>query len=304
MRLLPILISILLTHQLVAQKTLPLYPDKIPNSKSVPNEETSTQEGSVTIVRNITVPTITHYPAPSNIATGTAVIVIPGGGYAINAISHEGHDIARKINEIGVTAFVVKYRIPNDRSMENKEIGPLQDAQQAIKTVRENATTYGIDANKIGILGFSAGGHLASTAGTHYKTSHVANPKNVSLRPDFMVLVYPVISFQEDIGHLGSRDNLLGKGASKDKVDLYSNEKQVTKETPPTFLIHAGDDKTVPVANSLRFYESLQQKGVKAELHIYPEGGHGFGLNNGTTKDEWFERCKNWMDANGWLTKK
>ena len=287
----------------MAQQTSPLYPSKIPNSLPVANEEKSTEENNVTIVRNITIPTITYYPAPAQSATRSAVIIFPGGGYTINAISHEGHDIARRFNAIGVTAFVVKYRIPDDKTMENKEIGPLQDAQQAIKTVRENAATYRIDANKIGIMGFSAGGHLASTAGTHFSEAQISNENKTSLRPDFMILIYPVISFQDDIGHLGSRDNLLGKNASKEKIALYSNEQQVTKKTPPTFLVHAGDDSVVPVENSLRFYESLLKNDVKAELHIYPEGEHGFGLNNRTTKDEWFERCKNWMDSNGWLEK-
>ena len=298
-----ILMTTIISNKIVAQDTFPLYPYKIPNSKTTPNEENSVQENGNTIVRKISVPTIRYYPAPENIATGTAVIIFPGGGYGINAVSHEGYDVAKRFNEIGVTAFVVKYRLPDNKTMVDKEIGPLQDAQQAIKMVRENAATYHIDASRIGIMGFSAGGHLASTAGTHFKKSTIPNEKNTSLRPDFMVLIYPVISFTDDIGHLGSRENLLGKNPTPEKIKLYSNELQITKETPPTFLVHSSDDATVDATNSVRFYESLLKHNVPAELHIYQSGEHGFGLNNKATKDDWFERCKNWMQANKWLEK-
>ena len=297
------LMTTMISNKIVAQDTFPLYPDKIPNSKTTPNEENSVQENGVTIVRKISVPTMRYYPAPENIATGTAVIIYPGGGYGINAVSHEGYDVAKRFNEIGVTAFVVKYRLPDNKTMIDKEIGPLQDAQQAIKLVRENAATYHINADRIGIMGFSAGGHLASTAGTHFKKSTISNEKKTSLRPDFMILVYPVISFMNDIGHRGSRENLLGKNPSPEKIKLYSNELQISKETPPTFLIHSSDDATVHPANSIRFYENLLKHNVPAELHIYQNGEHGFGLNNKATTDDWFERCKNWMDSNRWLDK-
>jgi acetyl esterase/lipase len=291
-----------LMNKLAAQDTTPLYRDKIPNSKATPNEEKSEEHEGQTSISKISVPTIRYFPAPENIATGTAVIVFPGGSYWTNSISLEGYDVAKRLNEIGVTAFVVKYRLPNDNTMLDKEIGPLQDAQQAIKIVREQAATYKINPRRIGILGFSAGGHLASTAGTHFKQSKIKNEKNTNLRPDFMILVYPVISFQNDIGHRGSRENLIGKRPSQEKIDLYSNELQVTKETPPTFLVHGSDDSVVLAANSLRFYESLLKHKVPAELHIYQQGEHGFGLNNKATKDAWFQRCENWMYANGWLT--
>jgi acetyl esterase/lipase len=297
------LMTTMISNKIVAQDTFPLYPDKIPNSKITPNEEKSVQENGVTIVSKISIPTIRYYPAPEEIATGTAVIIYPGGGYNINAVSHEGYDVAKRFNDIGVTAFVVKYRIPNDKTMVDKEIGPLQDAQQAIKIVREKAPTYQINADRIGVMGFSAGGHLASTAGTHFKKSTISNEKNTNLRPNFMILVYPVISFKDDIGHLGSRESLLGKNPAAEKIELYSNELQITKETPPTFLVHSSDDATVHPANSVRFYENLLKHKVPAELHIYQSGEHGFGLNNKATRDDWFERCKNWMEANKWLEK-
>jgi acetyl esterase/lipase len=286
---------------LMAQDTFPLYADKIPNSKPTANEEFSEQRDGPTFLRKISIPTIQYFPAPEKIATGAAVIIFPGGGYRGNAIRHEGIDVAKRFNEMGVTAFVVKYRLPDDATMVNKEIGPLQDAQQAIKIVREKAAQYKIDVNRIGIMGFSAGGHLASTLGTHFKDAKISNEKNTSLRPDFMILVYPVISFQDDICHKGSRENLIGKQPSKENIALYSNELQVTAETPPTFLIHASDDDVVAPANSIKFYENLIQHNVKAELHVYQAGGHGFGLHNKTTPDDWFGRCKSWLESNRWL---
>jgi len=302
--LLLLLITFLMNQRPAAQDIQPLYPDKIPNSKSAADEEKTEYEKGRTIIRKISVPTIQYFPAPEKIATGSAVIIFPGGGYWINSMSHEGTDVAKKFNEFGVTAFVVKYRIPDDRTMMNREIGPLQDAQQAIKMVREKAASYHIEPGRIGVLGFSAGGHLASTLGTHFKESQIANEKNTSLRPDFMILVYPVISFQSDIGHQGSREQLIGKNPTKEKIDLYSNEMQITAETPPTILIHASDDDSVLPANSIRFYENLLKNNVRAELHIYQNGGHGFGLDNKTTKEKWLERCKSWMEANEWLTQK
>jgi len=291
-----------MSTSLFAQTTIDLYPQVIPNSKPSTNEEITEHDG-ILKVSKITKPTLTIFLAPKEIATGTAVIVYPGGGYWINAIGHEGMDIAKKFNEMGITAFVLKYRIPNDATMEKKEIGPLQDAQQAIKIVRERATEWNINPNKIGIMGFSAGGHLASTAGTHFTKSFIPNELKINLRPDFMILIYPVISFQDSISHLGSRDQLIGKHPSKDQINYFSNELQITKETPPTFLVHASDDNVVKVENSIAFYSNLIKNKVPAELHIYQQGGHGFGLNNRTTSDSWMDRCKNWISANGWMKK-
>jgi len=286
-----------------AQATIDLYPQAIPNSKPTANEELTEQRDGISIVSKITRPTLTIFLASKEVANSTAVIIYPGGGYWVNAISHEGMDIAKKFNEMGITAFVLKYRIPNDATMEKKEMGPLQDAQQAIKIVRERASEWNINPNRIGIMGFSAGGHLASTAGTHFKEAFVPNDDNVNLRPDFMILIYPVINFQDSIGHLGSRDQLLGRHPTKDQINYFSNEQQVTKETPPTFLVHASDDDVVKVENSVVFYHNLIKNNVPAELHIYQRGGHGFGLNNKTTSDNWMDRCKNWMTANGWMKK-
>ncbi|MBB6004815.1 alpha/beta hydrolase [Arcicella rosea] len=286
-----------------AQQESPLYPNGVPNAKQVPNTQKSvTDKNGVLRISEVTVPTLTVYPADADKANGTAVIICPGGGYAILAASHEGSDVASVFNKMGVTAFVLKYRLPNDNAQIDKSIAPLQDAQQALRTVRKDASKYGINPNKIGIMGFSAGGHLASTAGTHFDKQVGEVTSEVSVRPDFMILGYPVITFK-DFGHAGSRINLIGKTADQALIDEYSNELHVTKDTPPTFLVHAGDDTAVPVKNSLVFYEGLQKNGVLAELVIYPKGGHGFGLNNKTTNEKWMDNVRNWMDSLGLLSK-
>jgi acetyl esterase/lipase len=284
------------------QETIPLYPKDIPNSKPSANQEKrEVRDNGMEIISAISIPTLTIFTPKNSSASRAAVIIFPGGGYHLNAIKHEGMDVAKVLNEWGITAFVLKYRIPNDGTMINKEIGPLQDAQQAISVVRENAAKWNIDPDKIGIMGFSAGGHLASTAGTHYKKSVLPSAIKVNLRPDFMVLGYPVISFTDSIGHIGSRDNLLGKTPSEGKILEYSNELQVTADTPPTFIIHAADDKGVLPANSIAFYESLVKHNVPAELHIYERGGHGFGIINPTTKERWMDSLKNWLVSRGVL---
>jgi acetyl esterase/lipase len=281
---------------MTAAQTIPLYEGTIPNSKAHTDAEETTINGDgVKTVSAISKPTLTIFLPPREKANGTAVIIFPGGGYWVNAIEHEGTAVARKFNEIGVTAFVVKYRIPNTNTMLNKEIGPLQDAQQAIRIVRKRAKEWNINADKVGIMGFSAGGHVASTAGTHFTTLVIDNVDKISLRPDFMILIYPVISFQSAIAHMGSREQLLGKEASPQKINLYSNELQVTPQTPPTFLLHTSDDTVVNAENSVLFYSALLKNNVGAELHIYERGGHGFGMNNKTTSDQWMERCEAWV---------
>ncbi|MEI6086502.1 MAG: alpha/beta hydrolase [Bacteroidota bacterium] len=299
-----ILLSLLLISSIMkiqAQTETALYPDAIPNSKPAENIEKHSAEPGILIISDISIPTYTVFQPKVQNDKKSAVVIFPGGGYSITASGHEGSDIAKSFNEVGITAILIKYRIPSDRTMPNREIGPLQDAQQAMLITRENAEKWNIDPNKIGIIGFSAGGHLASTLGTHYTDALITNPKNTSLRPDFMILGYPVISFQDSLTHMGSRDNLIGKNPSKEKKDFYSNELQITKNTAPSFLFHASDDNAVKVMNSVLFYQSLIAHGVKSEIHIYQNGGHGFGLINKTTKDLWMESCRNWMRHNGWL---
>ena len=288
-----------------AQQELPLYGNQpIPNSKPGADRETVDSSGQPVrySVFKVSHPTLTVY-LPAGKDNGVAVIICPGGGYSHLAMTHEGADVAKWLNSLGITAFLLKYRLPSDETMVDKTIGPLQDAQRAIQLVRQRAGEWGVDAGKVGILGFSAGGHLASTAGTHFLQTTIDNSAQVSLRPDFMILLYPVISFSDSIGHRGSRDNLLGTHPDPALIAAYSNERRVTSQTPPTFIVHAEDDKTVPVLNSLYFYEALVKNGVPAELHVYPNGGHGWGLWNSLSKEQWPDECMRWMESNGWLVR-
>lgn len=285
----------------MSQTIIPLYPDKIPNSKPSENQEKSAILNGILIISKVSIPTLSIYLPPKEKATGTAVIICPGGGYSILAAGHEGADVAGKLNEMGIAAFVLKYRIPNKETMVDPELGPLQDVQEAIKLVREGAGKWAIKSNRIGIMGFSAGGHLAATAGTHFGKSVITNTQNTSLRPDFMLLIYPVISFMDDKVHMGSRNQLIGEAPSPEKIISFSNELQVTEQTPPTFLIHASDDDAVKPENSISFYLALIKNHVPAELHIYQNSGHGFGMNLKNTNEHWMERCKNWIESNGWL---
>lgn len=291
------------TPNIYSQAVIPLYKDSIPNSKPTANEEVREYKDEVMIIRKISQPTLTVFLPPKSKANGTAVIICPGGGYWVVAFAHEGTDVAKKFTDMGVAAFVLKYRIPNDSWMINREIGPLQDAQQAIKIVRDNAAKWNVNPAKLGIMGFSAGGHLAATAGTHFNTCYIKNESNTSVRPDFMMLIYPVISFMPGISYAGSGEQILGKNPSEEKLKLYSNELQVTSETPPTFLVHASNDDGVPSKNSTLFYDSLTSKKVAAEIHIYQTGGHGFGMYIKGSKELWMDRCKNWMLTNKWLSK-
>jgi acetyl esterase/lipase len=228
-------------------------------------------------------------------ATGTAVIIFPGGGYRINAIKHEGWDVAKYLAENGIAAVVVKYRLPDSSTMIDPAVGPLQDAQQAISLVRQNAKAYGIDPHKIGVMGFSAGGHLAATASTHFRFA--ANP--ASVRPDFSILIYPVISFMDSICHKGSRENLIGKTPSEENIKKFSNELQVYEKTPPAFLVHAKDDNAVPYSNAVVYCEALRKNKVPMELVLVEKGGHGFGMYNKQSNVFWPEKLIPWLKESG-----
>jgi len=286
-----------------AQQEMPLYAGDIPNSLAAPDEETTRDPNEAYPFRlNVSRPTIAVYAPHSRDSQRAAVIILPGGSYRGVSIVKEGHDVARAFNELGITAFVLKYRTPSERHMVDKTRGPLQDAQQAIRLVRDRAGEWRIDPNRIGVVGFSAGGHLAATAGTQFDQPVLTQWRAANLRPDFLILVYPVISFSDELAHKSSREQLLGKAPAADLIKRYSNELNVTARTPPTFLVHAADDATVSVGNSMRFAEALHAHDVSVELMVYPSGGHGFGLNNVTTRDRWLDRCAQWLESQGWVS--
>lgn len=300
-----LVLNITLFVNTYAQMENPLYQSAIPNSKPTKNKEKSEMgKDGILRISKVSRPSFTVFMPKKEKSNGTGIIICPGGGYAILAAGHEGADVAKVFTEWGVTAFVLKYRLPDDSTMIDKSIGPLQDVQQAFQLIRLNAEQYGVNPNRLGIMGFSAGGHLASTAGTHFNKAVIpSRVKSISLRPDFMVLVYPVISFTDSVGHLGSRRNLLGEKPTKDQIIYYSNELQVNKETPPSFLIHAKDDQAVKVANSQLFYDALQKNKIASQLYLFEHGGHGFGMDNKDTNDKWMDSLKIWMDKMGWLKK-
>lgn len=276
-----------------AQEIINLYPNGVPNSKPSSIKEVYNNG----MFRGVTNPTLEVYLPEKDKASGTAVIICPGGGYSVIVYNGEGVSTAKAFAQKGIAAFVLKYRLPDDSIMLNKTIGPLQDAQQAIKMVRDNAVKWNIDVSKIGIMGFSAGGHLAATEATHYKEALIENSSNASLRPDFQILVYPVISMQDGLTHKDSKRQLLGKNPTKEVVDLYSNELQITENSPPTYITHAADDNVVDVDNSINYFEALRHKKVPVEMHIYPKGGHGFVFK----QPNWMQPLFEWMIANKWM---
>jgi len=266
-----------------AQEVIKLYPNGPKESNELIEPESYRDPE---FISNISEARIIAYPASKEKATGAAVVICPGGGYGGISQIKEGSEFALWFNKLGISAFVLYYRMPNG----HWNI-PLEDAQTALKIVHNRAKNWNIDLNKIGIMGFSAGGHLALTVGTHFKTKLE--------RPAFMILGYPVVTMDSTYTHKGSRKNLLGKKPTDELVKLYSNEMQVTQQTPPTFIVHAIDDKTVPIANSENLLKALQDKKVPAELHKFDVGGHGFGMRKrGIPVDNWTDLLKNWLKAN------
>lgn len=294
-----IILFLLIASPIMAQDFLPLYPTGIPNSKPFVNKQKATKRADgIERISDVTVPSFRFFPAPGSVKPTSCVVICPGGGYRILASSHEGYDIAAKFNEIGVSALVLYYRLPTDSAQVEKKYAPLQDAQSAIALVRKNAVKWNVDPAKVGIMGFSAGGHLAVTASTHFNKDYTGLHQGANLRPDFSILIYPVISMRS-FGHGGSTQNLLGKNPSEEDLVLFSNEEQVTPQTPKAFMVHASDDNAVPLKNSLLYAEKLTANKVPVDLHVYAKGGHGFGLNNKTTSgDLWFDRLISWLKSN------
>jgi acetyl esterase/lipase len=279
-------------------KPLKLWPEGTPGAKGDDPEKD--------------VPTLTPYLPKPEMATGAAVVVCPGGGYGMLAVDHEGKQVAEWLNSLGIAGFVLKYRL----GPRYHHPAMINDAGRAIRTVRARAGEWGLDANRIGIIGFSAGGHLASTAATHFDAGKpdASDPiERVSSRPDRAILVYPVVALATPYGHSGSLKNLLGENPSPDLVESLSNERQVTKETPPTFLAHTNADSGVPAENSIFFALALRKAGVPVELHLFERGQHGLGLGNGARQfniggdpafQEWPKLCAIWLKNQGFLERK
>lgn len=287
------------------KESIPLW-DKIPDeiqSTTYLEKVDLDKSGVPSGVRNISQPTLTVYLADPKKSNGTAVIICPGGGYGMLAINKEGYKAAEWLNSLGINAFVLKNRLPSDLIMKDKSIAPLQDAQEAVRMLKRNAQKWNLNPNKIGVMGFSAGGHLASTLSTHYNDKVYDSKDDTSAKPDFSILIYPVISMQAGITHEGSKNNLIGKNATPELIGKYSNETQVTADTPKAFLVHATDDKAVPVENSINYYLALKNQKVPAEMHLYQNGGHGFGLGTKGTNAYWPTACEKWLAANDYILK-
>lgn len=281
-----------------SQTVIPLYEGAMPNVKQgfVPSETTEKTEQHAKygfLVKDISVPTLTLFKP--KIPNGKALIICPGGGYAVNSFENEGTKVATYFAEKGWSCFVLKYRIPNPDFVDNVESAALLDAQQALRLVRQKAKDLQFDPDKVGIMGFSAGGHLAAMAAA---LPPLSKNDTASIRPFFTALIYPVITFQT-LDSTAKRDawieKLLGKTSSQDKLDRYSAEKQVTSQYPPTFIVHASDDPSVKVQHSILMYEACIKHKVPVEMHIYEGGRHAFGIKNPTTSDVWMERFENWL---------
>lgn len=296
-RLAFVVASVLLSLGLAAAETVvPLWPEGVPNGRTDLGEEVVNNDR----VENVHKPSLTLFLPDAGKANGTAVIICPGGSYTRLAFGHEGIDIAKWFNARGVTAFVLKYRM--------KEYGhpaPLQDVLRAVRIVRSRAAEFGTKPDRIGVVGSSAGGHLAASAGTLYDqpAGKTGAPLDaVNARPDFLVLLYPVISMDPAIAHAGSRQNLIGASPSPDLVELMSLENQVTDATPPTFIFYTQEDKTVPVENGVRFFQSLTRHKVPAEFHIFERGPHGLGLRSGFgPTSDWPKLAEAWLQLHGWI---
>jgi acetyl esterase/lipase len=293
MNVVPFLLTLVLAAD-PAPKTINLWGDKIPGPVSADPKN---------------VPTLTIQLAPKATANGAAVVICPGGGYSGRATDHEGKQIAEWLNKRGVSAFILKYRTVNESKIAPPLApGPMLDVQRAIRTVRAGAKKYGVDPTRIGVWGFSAGGHVASTAATHFDDGKAdsADPiEKVSCRPDFAILAYAVITMT-DKTHGGSRNNLLGPKPDEKLLEFYSNEKHVTAKTPPTFLFHTVEDGAVPIANSRMFRDACLKAGVPVKLVEYQKGQHGVGLGakTGLPLKEWPNELEKWLKSSGFLDKK
>lgn len=288
------------TLMLKAQiETVTLFPDGAPGVKThqVVEHNVGRKDG-LQRIKGITKPEMYVFLPQGADGETPAVVICPGGGYSIVSIESEGYNIARWFQERGVAAFVLKYRLPIDEVFERKEEVALQDVQQSFNYIKTHAKRLNVDESKVGVMGFSAGGHLAACASVLYKTPLI-NASVEGLRPAFSILIYPVITFQDEYTHKGSRNNLIGKECNAEMKDYYSCEKQVDKNTPMTFLLHSKDDKAVPCQNSILYKEALDSHGVKSRLVILETGGHGFGFRPNAVTNVWTESLDTWLQEVG-----
>ena len=267
---------------LLAQESITLYPDGIPNQKT---EIETTNKVEF------------YYYKPEVQKSDKIFLIVPGGGYSRVAMGHEGHDVAKRLKDLGYVSFVLRYRLPVENEHVDKRVVPLQDAQYALLYIKRNAKKLGYTYKQVGVLGFSAGGHLASTLSTHYLQSQVSDKiKKNELRPDFSILVYPVITMDDKFTHKGSKTNLIGPNFKDEDVLRFSNEKNINKDTPPAYFVHAVDDKAVPIENSYLYQKELSKNNIPNDLYKYEKGGHGFGMVNKQEDGDWFSEMIKWIN--------
>jgi acetyl esterase/lipase len=304
-RHLAILLNLICLSPLFAQETLEIWEGKVPGSISALNYEQvehKNNAGVVTGISKVATPVMKIF-LTENPGKNASILILPGGGYSHLSVDKEGKKVANWVNSLGLNAFVLHYRLPSDKIMKNKSLAPLADAQQAMRLIRKNAEKWNLVSDEIGVLGFSAGGHLAASLSTRFDENIISGNQEISARPDFSILIYPVISMMNDFTHKGSQESLLGKNASEEVLRKFSNQYLVSLETPPSFLVHATDDKAVPVENSLEYYKALKQNDIPVEMHLFENGGHGFGLGRKGTNTFWPKNLEKWLDQHGLIKK-
>lgn len=282
----------------IGQDTIYLYRSgKIPNSIVFDNREQITNE----IATNVSIPQLLVFKAKKENSNKTAMLVCPGGGYGVLDL-RRAFEVAETLAMNGVTSFVLKYRLPDDKWCKDKSTAPIQDAQRAMQIIRQQSDKWNIDPIKVGVLGQSAGGHLAACVSYLYDNEFIDNKKRVNLRPYFSILIYPVITMDTSYTHMGSRIKLLGRNPAKNNLDLFSIEKNIKQGAPPTFILHANDDTGVPVENSLMLHKALYNSGIPVDMHLFSSGGHGF--NYGISKNRWLPLCIEWLTDKGYINRK
>lgn len=301
---LAILLNLICFPTFYAQESVEIWKGEIPGAISAEGYkqiENKNDAGVVTGISKVVTPELKIFKAenPNN----ASILILPGGGYSHLSVEKEGRKVAEWANSLGLNAFVLHYRLPSDEIMEDKSLAPLADAQQAMRFIRKNEEKWNLIPNQIGVLGFSAGGHLAASLSTRFNEKITSKNQTISARPDFSILIYPVVSMEDELTHKGSQESLLGENAKEDIIENFSNENLVTAETPPTFLVHATDDKAVPVENSLEYYKALKANNVPVEMHIFEDGGHGFGLGKKGTNTFWPKNLEKWLDQHGLIKK-